>query len=153
MAAANPGFSAPGRRVLIVEDSEIFRNLLRFGLQSRYPEVEILEAECVADGHRLAHAHLPAVILMDIQLPDGNGLDLTRTLKGEIPGVHVVVCTAHDLPENREAARQCGAAHFVCKDRLAEAGVMELVGELLGLGAGTGETAGRRQERRAASLR
>ncbi|MDW7712446.1 MAG: response regulator transcription factor [Deferrisomatales bacterium] len=120
--------------VLIVEDSPIFRNLLKYGLQSRYPDVVIREAASVADGRLVARAHPPAVVLMDLQLPDGNGLDLTRSLTREIPGVRVVVCTAHDLPEHREEAVRCGAVHFVCKDRLAEVGFMELVGELLGLG-------------------
>ncbi len=134
MASAQPETRASGRQVLIVEDSEIFRNLLKYGLQSRYPGVRILEAANVAEGEALARRHVPAVILMDVQLPDGNGLDLTQTLKGDIPGVHVVICTAHDLPEHREAAVRCGAAHFVSKDRLAEVGFMELVGELLGEG-------------------
>lgn len=132
MASAQPETLESGRQVLIVEDSEIFRNLLKYGLQSRYPEVGILEAGNVTDGETLARRHVPAVILMDVQLPDGNGLDLTQTLKGDIPGVHVVICTAHDLPEHREAAVRCGATHFVSKDRLAEVGFMELVGELLG---------------------
>jgi DNA-binding NarL/FixJ family response regulator len=121
----------PEGGVLIVEDSEIFRNLLKYGLESRYPGVRILEAGNVSEGENLAKTHLPAVILMDVQLPDGNGLDLTKTLKDEIPGLHVIVCTAHDLPEHREAAVRCGAAHFVSKDRLAELGFMEMVGRLL----------------------
>lgn len=132
MATAQLKTPEPEGGVLIVEDSEIFRNLLKYGLQSRYPGVGILEAGNVAEGETLARRHLPAVILMDVQLPDGNGLDLTKTLTGEFPGVHVVVCTAHDLPEHREAAVRCGAAHFFGKDRLAEVGFMDLLGELLG---------------------
>lgn len=131
MVTAERAAPGPGRGVLIVEDSPIFRNLLRYGLQSRFPEVCVLEAGNVADGHRLAREHLPAVILMDVQLPDGNGLDLAQALKAEFPGVNVVICTAHDLPEHRDVAVRCGAVHFVSKDRLAEVGFMELVGSLL----------------------
>lgn len=128
----------PQPSLLIVEDSPVFRELLRGVFERRHPETRVLEAETVADGRRLALEHEPRVIVMDVQLPDGSGIDLTRVLKEALPHVYVVVCTAHDLPEHREAALAGGACHYSCKDRLADGSLLALVGDLLGACNGNG---------------
>ncbi len=124
--------------LLIVEDSPIFRELLRGVFERRHPGTRVLEAETVSEGRRLALEHGPRVIVMDVQLPDGNGIDLTRSLKEAMPHVHVAVCTAHDLPEHREAALAGGAAHFSCKDCLGDGRLLAFVSERLGHGNGAG---------------
>jgi two-component system OmpR family response regulator len=105
-------------RVLIVEDTEVFRTFLRLVVEGRCPGVEVREAEGVAEGYRIAMAYRPRAALIDIGLPDGNGLDLVKRLRAELPNAALAVCTMHDLPEYQEAARRCGADCFFGKQRL-----------------------------------
>jgi DNA-binding NarL/FixJ family response regulator len=58
------------------------------------------------------------VVLLDLNLPDGNGLVLAEQIRAERPGTCVLVCTSHDLPEYREAATLRGATHFLSKGSL-----------------------------------
>lgn len=116
---------------LIVEDNEAFRALLKGLLHARMPALTVMEAGTVADGLRKVRDHAPGLVLMDIQLPDGNGLSATRIIKDECPAACVIVCTSHDLPEYREAAFACGAAFFLPKDRLDPREMGELVCRLL----------------------
>lgn len=59
---------------------------------------------------------LPELIFMDIRLPDGSGLELTRQVKEPYPGVKIVILTSYDEPEYRDAAYRCKANHYVSKD-------------------------------------
>ena len=57
----------------------------------------------------------PFLVSVDISLPGENGLDLTRKIKNGHPEMQVVILTSHDVPEYRDAARRCGANHFMVK--------------------------------------
>jgi len=119
-------------RVLIVEDSIIFRTLLKEALQSRFPSMEILEA---ADGEKAMKqiaAHLPDLIFMDIKLPGENGLDLTAKIKDKYPEMVVIVLTSYDTPEYREAAVKVKANHFLPKGTSSTEEILTLVGSILG---------------------
>jgi len=105
-------------KILIVEDSHSFRQVLRESLHSRFPSVEIFEA---ADGEKvlqIVEAESPNLVFMDIQLPGENGLSLTQKIKARYPHIIVVVITAYDIPEYREAAFRYGANRFLPKDSL-----------------------------------
>ena len=102
-------------QVLIVDDARLFRYLLRDGLRSRFPAVEVMQAENLAEGYRNAKESHPKLVLLDISLPDGNGLELARRIRDEVPGVIVCICTIHDYPEYRQAAADSGAACFISK--------------------------------------
>ena len=118
-------------RVLIVEDSIIFRTLLKEALQSRFSSMEILEA---ADGEKAMKeitAHLPDLIFMDIKLPGENGLDLTAKIKAKYPEVIVIVLTSYDTPEYREAAVKVKANHFLAKGTSSTEGILTLVESIL----------------------
>ena len=105
-------------KVLIVEDSAVFRQLLKSALCSHFPTLDVIEAEDLADGHRKACQHRPAVVFVDIRLPDGNGLDLAERIRQDRLAGTVAVCTSHDLPEYRQAALQRGASLFLAKQCL-----------------------------------
>jgi len=118
--------------VLIVEDSIIFRTLLKEALQSRFPSMEILEA---ADGEKAMKqitGHLPDLIFMDIKLPGENGLDLTAKIKDKYPEMVVIVLTSYDTPEYREAAVKVKANHFLPKGTSSTEEILTLVGSILG---------------------
>ncbi|MBI5014325.1 MAG: response regulator transcription factor [Deltaproteobacteria bacterium] len=114
-------------RVLIVEDNGPFRQALVAALRARFPTVTIVEAADLADGKRSVCQCSPDLVLLDIGLPDGNGLDLAKYLQEECPSATVVVCTSYDLAEYREGARRHGAKHFLNKADLDWDAVGDLV--------------------------
>ncbi len=120
-------------KALIVEDSETFRIFLKGCLLALLPGMEVLEAEGVGEGYRLAVEHRPRLAVLDIQLPDGNGLDLASRLHAELPATGVVICSSHDLPEYRQAAQERGAKAFLAKNRLCAEDAWDSVRELLGV--------------------
>lgn len=118
-------------RILIVEDSTIFRTLLKETLKSRFPSVEILEA---ADGEiamQTIATRVPDIIFMDIKLPGESGLDLTAKIKVRHPSVIVVVLTSYDSPEYREAAAKAKADYFLAKGSSSKEGILTLVESIL----------------------
>jgi DNA-binding NarL/FixJ family response regulator len=119
------------RRVLIVEDSTIFRTLLKETLQSRFPSMEILEAGDGEEAMKKISFHLPDLIFMDIKLPGENGLDLTTKIKASHPDVIVIVLTSYDTPEYREAAVKAKADHFLAKGSSTKESILRLVESVL----------------------
>jgi len=110
--------SREARRALIVEDSAVFRELLRAMVCDRLGCHEVWEAGALHEARRLVEEWQPDVVFVDVRLPDGNGLVFAREVKKKYPHLTVVVCTSHDLPEYRDAALEMGAAHFVPKDNV-----------------------------------
>jgi DNA-binding NarL/FixJ family response regulator len=70
---------------------------------------------------------LPDFILMDTQLQEENGLELTKKIKEAHPNITILILTAYDIPEYREAALQYGADRFIAKISLNPIGLEELV--------------------------
>ena len=93
-------------KVLIVEDSGYFRQLLKETLQSGFPEMEILEAVDGEQALKKITALLPHLVFMDIRLPGESGLEITRKIKAQYPDISVIILTSYDLPEYREAAKR-----------------------------------------------
>ncbi len=102
--------------VLIVENNDLFREMIKEVLYSHFPMMKIEEE---VDGSSLfsrMDAFHPNIVFMDIRLPTGSGLELTKKIKMTCPDVTVVVLTSYDLPEYRQAAFQNKADYFVSKD-------------------------------------
>jgi len=104
------------KRILIVEDNVFFLRFLKETLHARFPLANILEAANGDEALQKIRTLLPNAIFMDLRLPGANGLELTRKIKAEYPGIIIVILTNYDLPEYREAAHQSGADHFLSKD-------------------------------------
>jgi DNA-binding NarL/FixJ family response regulator len=102
-------------KVLLVDDDVRFIKRVRQFLASE-TELEIVgEAGDGQEAIVKARELRPDLVLMDIRLPDMNGLEVTRRLKAEIPALTVVILTIFDLQEYREAAVASGASAFVPK--------------------------------------
>ena len=104
-----------GELILIVEDNDMNLELVRDLLQvSGYRTMEALNA---ADGVALATAHRPALILMDVQLPDGDGVAALNQLRAQ-PGLAlttVVALTAFAMREDRERFLAAGFDGYMSK--------------------------------------
>ena len=119
------------QRILIVEDSSIFRTLLKETLGSRFPSMEIHVAADGEEAIKEITAHLPDLIFMDIKLPRESGLDLTAKIKAKFPHVIIIVLTSYDTPEYREAAVKAKADHFLAKGSSSREGILTLVESIL----------------------
>jgi len=118
-------------KTLIVEDSALYRKLLKDTLRSRFPSMEIIEAESGEEAMQQISTHPPDLIFMDIKLPGKNGLELTGKIKAKYPDVTVIILTSYDTPEYREAAAQVKADHFLSKGSSSKEGILALVESIL----------------------
>ena len=103
-------------RVLLVDDHPF----VRLGLRSFFdlvPDIEVVGEVGTAAGVGEAVAELePDVVLMDLQLPDGDGTDVIATLHETRPGPAVVALTSFDAVDRIRAALRAGAIGYVVKD-------------------------------------
>ncbi len=102
-------------RILIVDDHAVVRAGLRL-LLSADPEMQIAgEAGDGAEALRLARDLAPDVVLMDISMPDMNGIEATRRIKALCPGVAVLALTMHEDDQYFFEMLAAGASGYVPK--------------------------------------
>ena len=101
--------------ILIVEDNDKNMKLARDILQAK--GYSTLEATTGEDGVRMAQAQLPALILMDIQLPGINGIEAFRQIRADAAtkAIPVVALTASVTPTDRSAITAAGFDAFLGK--------------------------------------
>jgi two-component system KDP operon response regulator KdpE len=128
--------AAATRVVLVVEDDPAILALLRvtFERAQRGPlrDVRMVDASDLKNARRLIASEAPEVVVMDVRLPDGNGLDLVRELRqsGTQAALAVIIASASVLPMERDAAVAAGADVFLPKPyRLAD--LVDVVVDLL----------------------
>jgi len=102
-------------KTLLVEDNAAFRQSIKEIIQGEFPSICIEEALDADDALQKVNAFLPNLIFMDIKLPNGNGLALTKKIKKEHPETKIIILTSYDFLEYRLAAAQFGANHFLSK--------------------------------------
>jgi two-component system nitrate/nitrite response regulator NarL len=78
------------------------------------------EAGSVYEGLHMARQLKPDIVLMDFNLPDGNGLDATRVIREELPQCKIVFLTIYETDENLFAAIRLGASGFLLKNIASE---------------------------------
>jgi DNA-binding NarL/FixJ family response regulator len=106
--------------VLLIDDHDLIRQGLAraFG---RHDDFQVVgEAGSVKEGLDLAAALQPDVVVTDIRLPDGTGLDLVRTLRSTDSEVGIVVLTMYAGDDQLFGALEAGASAFVAKDAPAD---------------------------------
>jgi CheY-like chemotaxis protein len=104
-----------GQRVLVIDDHELNLKLLE-----RLLELEghaVRAADSLAEAERALAEEQPAMIVLDLNLPDGSGLELTRRLKSHprTALIPIVACTAAVLPSDEDRALEAGCDAFVAK--------------------------------------
>jgi DNA-binding NarL/FixJ family response regulator len=102
-------------RVLLAEDHRMVREGVRLLLDAQ-PDIECVGE--AGDGRAallMAKEHAPDVVLMDVSMPEMNGLKATERLRGECPGVRVVALTRHTDRAYMQQLLQAGAAGYVLK--------------------------------------
>lgn len=102
--------------VMIADDHPVFRKGLR-ALLSSVPEIELIgEASTGHEIIELAESLQPDVILMDLQMPEGGGLNAIRQIIATSPHIRVLVVTMFEDDDSIFAAMRAGARGYVLKD-------------------------------------
>jgi DNA-binding NarL/FixJ family response regulator len=127
----NPLLEASMFHILLVEDDRHFRTILKQELNQWFPSVLIEEASDSREAMEKMDSFSPQLIFMDVRLPNESGLELTKKIKAKHPTSDIVMLTSHDLPEYRQAATECGAAHFFVKGTSDGIEIRSLVESLL----------------------
>lgn len=103
-------------RVLIADDHRLFRRGLR-SLLGAVDGIEVVgEAENGVEALPMVRELQPDLVLMDLQMPNGGGLDATRALAREQPPVNVLVLTMFDDDDSVFASLRAGARGYILKD-------------------------------------
>ncbi len=103
-------------RVALVDDHGPVRHAIRGLLEAERDILVVGEAGTRRGALELADRTRPDVLLLDLQLPDGNGLTAIDELLDREPELSVVVLTMFEEPSLRKAALEAGAAGYVLKD-------------------------------------
>ncbi len=119
-----------GSKVLIVEDSTLFRQLFKKTLHDRFSSIEIYEAADGEEALEKIESLRPNLIFMDIGLPGENGLELTKQVKARYPNIIVIILTGYDLPDYREFSSRY-ADYFFSKDSSTTENIFTLVESIL----------------------
>lgn len=103
-------------KLLIVDDHPLFRQGLVDVLDTD-PDIYIVaEAVDGEDALEKTRLHRPDIVIMDVNLPGGNGLQVTRHLLGEFPETRVIILTGYDNTEQIFHSLQIGAVAYCSKD-------------------------------------
>jgi len=100
-------------RVLIIDDERPVLMTLEALLKRRGYQVDT--APTAAQGLKLLKSNSPTVVLLDLRLPDADGLEMLDGIKNEVPEVQVIILTAHDSLHNAIESIKRGAFHFISK--------------------------------------
>lgn len=103
-------------RVLLVDDQAMVRTGLGMVLEAE-PDISVIaEAEDGAAAVRAAKLERPDVVLMDVRMPEMDGIRATERITAELPEIRVIVLTTFDLDDYVYGALRAGASGFLLKD-------------------------------------
>ena len=119
-------------RLLVVDDHEVVRQGLVALLDRREGFQVVAEAGTVADAVEAARRFRPEIVIMDVRLPDGSGVEACREIRAEFPDTRVVMLTSYPDEEAVLSAIVAGASGYLLKQIRAR----DLVSALETVGAG-----------------
>lgn len=103
-------------RVMVVDDHAVVREGLRT-LLSHHPDITVVaQAGNVATALAEAERHAPDVVVLDVRLPDGSGVDACRSLRSQAPDMRVLMLTSYADEEAIVGSMLAGASGYLLKD-------------------------------------
>ena len=103
-------------RILLVDDHPVVRMGLR-GMLDAEPDLSVVgEASSGPAGVELVAAERPDIVLMDLRMPDGDGVSATEQILARVPGVRVMVLTTYESDRDILRAIEAGACGYLLKD-------------------------------------
>src|ERR1041384_930945 len=106
--------------VVIADDHTVVRQGLRMLIDNEEGLQVIAEAGTVPDAERMARAHRPSVLVLDLNMPGGSSLEAIPRLREQAADTQIVVLTMQDDPAFARQALQAGALGFVLKEAADE---------------------------------
>ncbi|MDX2244717.1 MAG: response regulator [Leptolyngbyaceae cyanobacterium bins.302] len=105
--------------VLALDDSSVIHQLMKRALE---PEYQVLTADNAVDALSIIYHQAIAVLLLDVQMPDVNGLEFCRTVRSlpQFQHLPVIMVTSQDSPFDRVKGRLAGATEYLTKPFDAE---------------------------------
>ncbi len=108
--------SSSPTRLLLADDHDLVREGMR-AMLSKEPDLEVVgEAENGREAVELCRKLRPDLVLMDVRMPQMDGLEATREIKREHPRTIVLMVTTHENPDYMLEAIKAGAAGYILKD-------------------------------------
>ena len=114
-------------KILIAEDNLMYREVLKNSITSKFPDMDIEEAENAKQVFNQIKGGRPDLIFMDINLQNDNGLELTRKIKADYPEIVVVIITQYNEVTYRRAAYQFGAEFFIAKSSASNKAIGDII--------------------------
>ena len=116
--------------MILADNAGEFREWLRSLLEGRSRFTVVGEAQTGSEAIKLVGSLIPHLVITDVEMPDGDGLEVVRLLRERVPAVKVIVISAHTGKGYDRLAREEGATAFIPKARLSlEALSQILLGE------------------------
>lgn len=113
--SSDPASVRPPLRLLVVDDHEVVREGL-VALLSRRDEFQVVaEAGTVAESLAAARRFEPDLVIMDVRLPDGSGIEACREIRSEFPDMRIVMLTSYPDEEAVLSAILAGASGYLLK--------------------------------------
>lgn len=104
-------------KVMVVDDNAEMRKMI-----CRVIGEDVIFCEC-ENGAEACEGYAeeqPDWVLMDLMMPEGNGITATRRIKSMFPAAQIIILTSHDSCTMREAAEQAGAFAYILKENLLD---------------------------------
>ena len=108
-------------RILVVDDHALVRRGMNYVVKEGFPEAEVIEAESSAVALEVLHGGTEIdLALVDVRMPDLDGLELLRAVKAEWPGIPVIMLSTYENAPYVKRALADGAAGYLLKDATPE---------------------------------
>jgi len=120
------------KKILVLEDFTDTRVWLCEALRETFAKIELLEAATVAQARALLDEHRFDLALIDLNLPDGNGIDVIRDIVARTPTTYCVVATIFDDDQHLFSALRAGAQGYLLKEQPKAQFIKNLAGLLHG---------------------
>ena len=152
-------------RILIVDDHALVRRGMNYVVKECFPEAEVFEADGAVQALEAMRANEVELALVDVRMPDLDGLELLRSMKAEWPDVPVIMLSTYENAPYVKRALADGAAGYLLKDAtpddlgqainvalsgsgnvLSPRVIQNLFEDAEGSGSGSGSSGGRRPE-------
>lgn len=118
-------------KLVIIEDQTLIQELLVMACRISYPQAQIYSASTAAEGLELCRAQTPDVVLLDVVLPDRDGLDLLPAIRESAPDAKILVLSSHTDEFTLHRAYDAGVNGFVDKNLQTLEVLHEAVGTVL----------------------
>ena len=107
-------------RIMIADDHPLMHDAIKMHLENQTDMQIVAQAKDGEEAVKLAGELMPDVVIMDISMPGMNGLEATRKIKDQHPGIAVLVLTVHNDTEHILKILEAGAAGYLTKTILGE---------------------------------